>query len=55
MMAIDEAIATDLIARLSVVVRPADLYEGQAAEIARRTFAAARRRIVARAIAEGGG
>lgn len=54
MTAIDEAIATDLIARLSAVVRPADLYEGQAAEIARRTFAAARRRIVARAIAEGG-
>ncbi|SCM78095.1 Bacterial NAD-glutamate dehydrogenase superfamily [uncultured Pleomorphomonas sp.] len=54
MTAIDEAIAADLFARLSAVVRPADLYEGQAAEIARRTFAAARRHIVARAIAEGG-
>ena len=54
MTAIDEALAADLVARLSAVVRPGDLYEGQAAEIARRTFAAARRRIVARAIAEGG-
>ncbi|PKR88024.1 NAD-glutamate dehydrogenase [Pleomorphomonas diazotrophica] len=54
MTAIDEALAADLVARLADVVRPADLYEGQAAEIARRTFAAARRRIVAKAIAEGG-
>ncbi len=54
MAAIDEAIAADLVTRLAELVRPADLYEGQAAEIARRTFAVARRRIVARAIAEGG-
>lgn len=54
MTAIDEAIAADLLGRLSVAVRPADLYEGQAAEIARRTYAVARRRIVAQAIAEGG-
>ncbi|MBS1180936.1 MAG: gdhB [Proteobacteria bacterium] len=54
MTAIDDAIAADLVARLSSLVRPADLYEGQAAEIARRTFASARRRIVAQAIAEGG-
>ncbi|MCM5554474.1 NAD-glutamate dehydrogenase [Pleomorphomonas sp. NRK KF1] len=54
MAAIDEAIAADLVDHLSEVVRPADLYEGQAAEIARRTFAIARHRIVARAIAEGG-
>jgi glutamate dehydrogenase len=52
--AIDEALAADLVANLAETVRPADLYEGQAAEIARRAFAAARRRIVAQAIAEGG-
>ncbi|CAI9414187.1 NAD-specific glutamate dehydrogenase [Pleomorphomonas sp. T1.2MG-36] len=54
MVAIDEAISADLVGRLAGLVRPADLYEGQAAEIARRSFASSRRRIVARAIAEGG-
>ncbi len=54
MTAIDEAIAADLVDRLADLVRPVDLYEGQAAEIARRTFTTARRHIVAQAIAEGG-
>lgn len=53
-LAIDEAISADLFAKLSASVQPADLYEGQAAELARRRFAEARRRIVADAVKEGG-
>lgn len=52
--AIDEVISADVFLKLAAAVRPADLYEGQAAELARRTFAAARRQIVEQAVREGG-